>query len=178
MNVFISALALPAFLLLAPAAQAAGPDQLSKVNEIFVSVDDGVEDGCLPSPKLLKAEAELMLQRSGFGNFRSGFRLSGSPDHGRHELLITAVGGKLRPLTGHPHDGACVASLRIRIGRFGLLEDGTSAYILSRQVLTHYSGAKAGFQTQLREYVNEMVAGLAGEILKARTPDPHQQKVF
>jgi len=63
MKHLLPAIAIVALLIL-PQAAWAQINQLAKVNEIHVSVTDGVKDGCLPSPNTLKVEAELVLRRS------------------------------------------------------------------------------------------------------------------
>jgi hypothetical protein len=39
--------------------------ELRNIQTVVVSVDDGVEDGCLTNPNALKVEAELILRQSG-----------------------------------------------------------------------------------------------------------------
>ena len=113
----LPAVAILAFLILPQAAQAQyfDQDQLAKVEKIFVEVIDGVSDGCLPSPNVLKVEAELILRRSGI-TAADGLR------GGAYQLAIVANGFALSrlpsTLTSRPDDpltDAQVAPLEVQI---------------------------------------------------------------
>lgn len=160
MRRLLPALAL-AFGLLAvsPAgAQYYDEEQLPNVEEVLVFVDDGVRDGCLPQPNVLKVAAELVLRRS-------GIKVVESKEKGRltHGLFIGANGYAPRAV---PH--FCSASLRVELRRFQYQRDETVGLVVAASFGGVYSGPKASFQQQLREVVNERVTALANEILKAR----------
>ena len=143
-----------ALLVVPQAAQAQfyDPGHLIKVEKIYVSAVDEVEGGCLPSPNVLKVEAELILRQSGITvtdqSIRPGYELEISPN-------------------GFAEKSICFASLEVQLWRFELLDEATALVLLAE----HESiliGPKSGFQNQLRNFVNEAVTGIANEILKIR----------
>lgn len=144
-------------------AQYYDQDQLAKVKEIRVFVEDNVTDGCLPRPIVLRTEAELILRRS-------GIRLESSLDS--HMLLIKATGFELKQV-GTPI-GACTASLDVELRNVEVLSDGSSGLVEGSSAGGTYVGPKELFQNYLREQVNEWVTELANEILKARASSKSQ----
>ena len=136
-------------------AQIYDEDQLSKVEKIFVVVEDDVIDGCLPSPKVLKVEAELILRRSGITVTDEG------SDHPAYTLEITPNG--FTPSSALN----CTANIEVQLFRFEDLSDKTLALVVAEHA-SIFIGPKSGFQNQLRTFVNQAVTTLANEILKAR----------
>ena len=157
--------AILAFLILPQAAQAqlskpTGFDleeQLRKVEQIHVGVADSVKGGCLPSQNVLKVEAELILRRS-------GITVTDSVSFPAYILHIQPTGDEL---TGKIL--GCVGSIRIDLWRFELLGDQTDGEVRVAQDDAVFWGPKAGFQEQLRTFVNTATTALANKILKART---------
>ena len=149
--------AIMAFLVLPQAAQAQyDQEQLGKVEEINVSVRGSVKGGCVPSPNVLKVEAELILRRFGitvtdrkFGPvlYTLGISLAG--------FAVADVGG-------------CVGSVHVELWRSELLDDQTRGSVEVAQLQSVFWGPKADFQEQLRTDVNRVTTALANEILKAR----------
>ena len=129
-------------------------DQLRKVKEISIVVQDNVKHGCLPSPKTLKVEAELVLRRSGIAvRERLAF-------NGEHLLFIT-VSGAADGLT-------CVGRLDVELLRNEKLDDGTWGNVIAAKAGYTTATDKSDFQDNFRSNVNEATTGLANQILKAR----------
>lgn len=161
MKLLLPALAILVLLILPQAAQAQSANQFAKVSEVFVNVDDDVSDGCLPSPNVLKVEAELILHRS-------GVRVFDDNDGFRHVLKIFINGFELTVGPDHPLTGDCTAAVFINLARWERLEDGAFGEISVIGILNSYFGPKHQFQKQLRDGINEMVTHIADKILKAR----------
>ena len=130
-------------------------EQLGKVEEINVSVRDSVKGGCLPSPNVLKVEAELILRRSGI---TVTDRMFGPV----YTLGISATGFAVTDVRG------CAGSVNVELWRSELLDDQTRGLVEVAQRQSVFWGPKADFQEQLRTYVNRVTTALANEILKAR----------
>ena len=160
MKRLLPAAAILALLILPQVAQAQ-TNQLAKVNEIHVTVNDGIKDGCLPSPNILKVEAELVLRRS-------GIRVSDELGDSVHQLEITTNGKELTIGGGRAPSGECVAAVSFQLGRWELLANGTAGFIQADNFLNSYYGPKGSFQNEIRVNINEMATILANEILKAR----------
>jgi len=137
-------------------------DELKHVRAIFVTVDDNVRNGCLPNPRSLKTEAELVLRTAKISI------VDKMPDKmensGVFELAIKVLGG-LITTSGN----ICMIASDFQLwsivtaqsdGRAVFIEAFTSNNIMSR--------FKYATQTGVREAVNETVSDLANTILKKR----------
>ena len=156
MKCILPAAAILALLILPKAAQAQQFDsiQLAKVEMISVSIDDKVKNGCLPSPNVLKVEAELILRRSG---------ITVTDDGNAYKLLIGPFGDTFGDLS------ICVGNIDIILGRRERLTDETSGFVIAASLdWSTVVWPKTDFQNQLRKAVNQQVNALANEILKAR----------
>jgi len=138
-------------------AQYFNANQLRKVKAVEVLVVDGVRDGCLPRPGILKTEAELILRRSGIK-----VEAGSNP----HKIQIIVTGFELE--RGETPIGSCVAKLGVEVWRFESLLDGTIGMVTASTGSSLLDGDKDTFQNQLRNMVNEKVTELANEILKAQ----------
>jgi hypothetical protein len=127
------------------------PSQLAKVEAVKVAVEANVTGGCLDNPDVLKTEAELVLRRSG---------IKVVEDNSGHYLTIEVA--------GYAIIGGCSARYDVQTVDYEALTDGTAGVVLAAQMGGLRSGPKGGFPQQLREAVNEEVAELANETLKAR----------
>ena len=152
----LAAAAILALLILPQAARAQwfDKDRLPKVALIYVDVADGVRGGCLPSPNVLKVEAELILRRSGIAV--TVF------DYGAHRLLIE-VGGEPDSIAGR-----CVGSYEISLQRSEPLRDGTFGIVRVSKSSGYLLTRKETYQGTLLTIVNEDTTALANAILKAR----------
>lgn len=154
------AISLFVLLLLATPANADYLDesQLRKVSAVFVSVNDGVINGCLPEPNSLKVEAELILRRSGIKVVEAD---EGHP----HNLVITGAGGGIQTRL-------CAVTLEVALSRFEDLKDGSAGLVISSYARRLPFDRKPGFQMKLREVVIEQASRIANAILKARQTKP------
>ena len=158
MKHLLPAAAILALLILAQPAQAQtySSVQLGKVEKIHVGVRDGVIGDCLPSPNVLKVEAELILRRS-------GITVTDSASFPAYMLDIRVNGDAL---TGNIL--GCMGGITVDLSRFELLGDQTSGLVMVAQDGSIFRGPKAGFPEQLRTFVYTATTALANEILKAR----------
>ena len=148
-------------LLALPVSDARGQyfdeHQLARVERIHLLLEDGVKDGCLPRPDVLKTEAELILRRS-------GIQVEAGRDS--HTLQLTPTGFQMKT-RGQPLE-ACAASLSVELWRFETLSDQSFGLVQASTSTYLFVGPKETFQDELRRIVNEHVSELANEILKAR----------
>ena len=107
MKRLLPAIAILALLILPQAAwaQIFFEQQIPKIDNIFVAFEDHVEDGCLPSPNILKVEAELVLGRS-------GITITNKDDGTPHVLLIATFGSAASETT-------CVGDISMGVYRSG-----------------------------------------------------------
>ena len=140
-------------------AQDYNASQLEKVKAVEVSVIDGVKDGCLPNPRVLKTEAELILRRSGI-EVEAGLT--------SHTLQISATGFELKRGSTRTPVGTCVAALEVMVFRWEGLFDQSAGTVIASSYTNVLVGDKETFQNDLRNSVNEEVTAVANEILKAR----------
>jgi hypothetical protein len=127
-------------------------DELALVESVAVYVDDGVKDGCLPQPNVLKIEAELILRRSA---------VEVAP--GAAAAVIEIV------VTGAEHiTNWCAVGLRVELYRHARQMEGHSALVVSYRDSGLAGAPKSRMQAHLRERVSLYVTDLANEILKAR----------
>ena len=166
MKRLLPAAAILALLILPQAArgqaQLFDEDQLAKVVDIEIFVEYDAQDDCLPSPRLLEVEAELVLRRL-------GITVVDRESYVAHKLLIKVAGEQI-------NTRRCAASIVAQLVRLDTLDTGTvdgvkeSGFVLAYQsLLGIQSGPKPGFHHQLRNSVNDIVTELALEILKARS---------
>ncbi len=144
-----------AFLILPQVVSAQYYDarQLAKVEQIKVIVEDGAsDDGCLPSPNVLKVEAELILRRSGID-------VTDESDRTAHALYISPVGFMIRPDSFGASNGKIQVELR-RYETFRGQGEGLVLYFLNEDDWV--------VRKDIRTVVNKMTTTLANEILKAR----------
>ena len=130
-----------------------GEEQLAKVFSIRVYVDDQVKGDCFSRPGVLKTEAELLLRRS-------GIQIN---DDAPTALFFTVLGG-----IGNVIGNRCVVTLHALMFKKEFLLDKSRAAVLLYTRSGLFMRPRAEMQEVLRTTVNELVTGLANEILKAR----------
>ena len=146
-------------LLILPQAAWGQPDvslQLRKVKEVYINLDDGVEDGCLPSPNVLIVESELILRRSGIA--------IREPKPGP----LSAYGLQIGVIGSFTAGMGCIGGINFSFGRLEGLHDGTAGWVQAYERWGTVVAAKANFQGDLRNLVNQFTTELANQILKAR----------
>ncbi|WP_119462927.1 hypothetical protein [Rhodospirillaceae bacterium SYSU D60014] len=136
-------------------------DELRLVRLIYVYVADKVKDGCLPRPESLKAEAELILRRSGIPLTQAPQQVSAGAGYG---LSITPLGYAM----GEPLNNLCVARLSVRLYRYAETPEGHYAYVLAYDQGAVMNQPKPDLQSVLREGISTVVTDIANEILKAQ----------
>ena len=148
-----------ALLLLLPhtaSGQFTSSGQLSRVSAVQVSVADDLDNAnCISNAYSLKAEAELVLQRSGIGVVDE-LRL-----HNNHRLLIGLSGFQIR-------QRLCVVHFELQLFRYERLLDSSRGLVLSFLTSGTLAGTGLDMMSRLRNSVNEAATVLANEILKAR----------
>ena len=143
-------------------AQFYSQDQLDKVEEIFVLVEGDVVGDCLPTPNLLKIEAEMILRRS-------GITVTGDKYGGPHILRIVPTGDAVptgSAVSNFPT--RCIGRIDLDLTRFEVLSDQTVGLVLAAQYGSVLIGPKFSFQKQLQNTVNVAATAFANEILKVR----------
>jgi hypothetical protein len=153
-------------LLFSAAALAQGSyqdeNEIGLLQQVYVTVYDEVTDGCLPQPDALKAEAELVLRRSGISMF------DGEPGqfraiNGKYALDISVVGfGSIT------RDETCAFRLDLDLYRYAVVPEGHLALIWAYRSAGVGSFRKTEMQEQLRSATSGATADLASAILKAR----------
>ena len=136
--------------------------ELHMVHFIHVAVENGVRDGCLASPATLKADAELILRRSGIEIHATDFAWLGP--------ILALVADGWEVTSGGMRPGHCVASLYVELRSKVRVPEGRLARVIAykgTQLL--FVHQKHEMQAALREGVSAEVAILANEILKWRT---------
>lgn len=138
-------------------------DELRLVRDVSVNMSDQVQDGCLPNPRALQVEAELILRRSGIGV--SEYRPYEAT------LSIAAFGWEMTYRDGEG-TGLCVVYLGIDVSRLALLSAGHLGLVLAYERRQLFAGAgKSEMEAHLLSEVSQIVSDLANEILKARATD-------
>jgi hypothetical protein len=151
--------AMVALVSLAPAATAQVYDiqQLAKVEAVHIVVHDQAKDGCLPSPDVLKVEAESILRRSDIA-------VRDTVNGGAYILEILPTAGSV---TNFPD--SCFGNVQIKLTRGEVLADRTVGLVISAHDGRVGLAPKSTFQDRFRSAVNLMVTALVGEIHKAHS---------
>ena len=157
----VRAVMFAAVLLFAASPAAAGgfydKDQLAKVLQVLVVVEDDVRGVCLPQPDALKVEAELILRRSGINVVEKDLWARA------HTLQINVNG------TQYPRNTpGCIVAFSAALWRYQQQVDGTIGLVLAAESNTLIGYHLEEARQRLREKVNEQVTALANEILKVR----------
>ncbi len=145
------------YLAPAAAAQVYDPQQLAKVAAVHIVVLDQARDGCLPSPEVLKVEADSVLTQAGIA-------VRDSIAGGAYLLEILPTAGSV---TNFPD--SCFGNVQIKLTRGEVLADRTVGLVISAHDGRVGLAPKSTFQDRFRSAVNLMVTALVKEIHKAHS---------
>ncbi len=151
--------AIVALVSLPPAATAQVYDrqQLAKVEAVHIVVHNQAEDGCLPSPDVLKVEAETLLRQS-------GVVVRDAVTGGAYLLEILPTAGSVANFPD-----SCFGNVQIKLTRGEMLADRTVGFVISAHDGRVGLAPKSTFQDRFRSAVNLMVTALVKEIHKAHS---------
>jgi len=135
--------------------------QLAKVKEISVSVLNDLKDGCVPSPDVLKIEAEQILKHSGI-NVTERTKIEDTP----HVLFILLY--EPNPYTTPNSKYFCFGSIVITLVLADKGPNRTGEFVEIAQDDRRLAVLQIDSQDQALVSVNVMVTKIANLILKAR----------